>query len=311
MVRSDYRHDRRDLSHALRTRHSRRPAAHRPRRHRGAPTWTRPSTFYGRVFGMRCVHEETNEEQGVREAMLVGRPDADGRLRAAARPAVAGRRRSRSSSTAAGPGVQQVAYTVRRRRRGQRARCASAACGCSTTRRGAAPPARGSTSSTPRTPAACSSNWSNRLRPLSYPDAVTSDAQASVRYFTDTSCLIDIAPPDPASQRWLRPAPTGARRRVGGHAVQDILEAIMAAEGSPPIRTAELAGDRRAAGPRDATAASWSAPTRPRCSTAWPPATRTRASRCTCRRCRPRSSAPGEALVAVMASAINYNTVWT
>ena len=31
--------------------------------------------FYRDVFGMRCVHEETNEEQGVREAMLaVGRP---------------------------------------------------------------------------------------------------------------------------------------------------------------------------------------------------------------------------------------------
>ena len=39
--------------------------------------------------------------------------------------------------------------------------------------------------------------------------------------------------------------------------------------------------------------------------------TRTRASRCTSTRCRPPSSGPGEALVAVMASAINYNTVWT
>ena len=47
------------------------------------------------------------------------------------------------------------------------------------------------------------------------------------------------------------------------------------------------------------------------CSTASPAGTRTRASRCTCRTCRRRSSGPGEALIAVMASAINYNTVWT
>lgn len=68
--------------------------------------------FYERVFGMRCVHVETNEEQGVREAMLaVGPPGSDGgavQLLAPLSP----------SSTIAkflergGPGVQQVAYTV-------------------------------------------------------------------------------------------------------------------------------------------------------------------------------------------------------
>ena len=67
--------------------------------------------FYGRVFGMRCVHQETNEEQGVREAMLAVGPTAeDGcvQLLAPLSPA----------STIAkfldrrGPGVQQVAYTV-------------------------------------------------------------------------------------------------------------------------------------------------------------------------------------------------------
>src|ERR1700754_711520 len=26
--------------------------------------------FYAEIFGMHCVHEETNEDQGVREAML-------------------------------------------------------------------------------------------------------------------------------------------------------------------------------------------------------------------------------------------------
>jgi len=67
--------------------------------------------FYGRVFGMRCVHVETNEEQGVREAMLSVGPTPDGgflQLLAPLNP----------SSTIArfldrsGPGVQQVAYTV-------------------------------------------------------------------------------------------------------------------------------------------------------------------------------------------------------
>jgi methylmalonyl-CoA/ethylmalonyl-CoA epimerase len=67
--------------------------------------------FYGRVFGMRCVHVETNEEQGVREAMLAVGDTTDGgcvQLLAPLNP----------ESTIAkfldrnGPGVQQVAYTV-------------------------------------------------------------------------------------------------------------------------------------------------------------------------------------------------------
>ena len=67
-------------------------------------------TFYAETFGLRCVHEETNEEQGVREAMLaVG--DGDGpriQLLAPARP---------DSAIAKfldrnGPGLQQLAYTV-------------------------------------------------------------------------------------------------------------------------------------------------------------------------------------------------------
>jgi methylmalonyl-CoA/ethylmalonyl-CoA epimerase len=67
--------------------------------------------FYGRVFGMACVHVEENAEQGVREAMLsVGPSPAGGciQLLAPLTP----------SSTIAkfldrsGPGVQQVAYTV-------------------------------------------------------------------------------------------------------------------------------------------------------------------------------------------------------
>jgi crotonyl-CoA reductase len=42
----------------------------------------------------------------------------------------------------------------------------------------------------------------------------------------------------------------------------------------------------------------------------WPVATRTHARACTSRRSTSRAR-PGEAIVAVMASAINYNTVWT
>ncbi|MEV4465344.1 methylmalonyl-CoA epimerase [Micromonospora echinofusca] len=67
--------------------------------------------FYQRTFGMRCVHTEVNDEQGVREAMLAVGPDAEGgcvQLLAPLSP----------ESTIAkfldkkGPGVQQVAYTV-------------------------------------------------------------------------------------------------------------------------------------------------------------------------------------------------------
>jgi methylmalonyl-CoA/ethylmalonyl-CoA epimerase len=67
--------------------------------------------FYARVFGMRCVHQETNEEQGVREAMLAVGPDPDGGRLQLLAPL-------NSASTIAkfldrsGPGMQQLAYTV-------------------------------------------------------------------------------------------------------------------------------------------------------------------------------------------------------
>jgi methylmalonyl-CoA/ethylmalonyl-CoA epimerase len=67
--------------------------------------------FYGRVFGMRCVHLETNEEQGVREAMMAVGPSTAGgfvQLLAPLRPDTPiGRFLDRN-----GPGLQQVAYTV-------------------------------------------------------------------------------------------------------------------------------------------------------------------------------------------------------
>ena len=67
--------------------------------------------LHERVFGMRCVHREINEEQGVHEAMLsVGSSTEGGcvQLLAPLTP----------ESTIArfldrrGPGIQQVAYTV-------------------------------------------------------------------------------------------------------------------------------------------------------------------------------------------------------
>ncbi|GAA3277756.1 methylmalonyl-CoA epimerase [Dactylosporangium vinaceum] len=67
--------------------------------------------FYARVFGMRCVHEETNEEQGVREAMLSVGPTTEGGCLQLLAPL------SPSSTIAkflerSGPGMQQLAYTV-------------------------------------------------------------------------------------------------------------------------------------------------------------------------------------------------------
>jgi methylmalonyl-CoA/ethylmalonyl-CoA epimerase len=67
--------------------------------------------FYADTFGMRCVHEETNHDQGVREAMLAVGPDENGPRLQLLAPA-------RSDSAIAkfldrsGPGLQQVAYTV-------------------------------------------------------------------------------------------------------------------------------------------------------------------------------------------------------
>lgn len=67
--------------------------------------------FYERTFGMRCVHVETNEEQGVREAMLAVGPDESGgcvQLLAPLTPdSTIGKFLDKR-----GPGIQQVAYTV-------------------------------------------------------------------------------------------------------------------------------------------------------------------------------------------------------
>ena len=65
--------------------------------------------FYARAFGMAVVHQEVNEEQGVREAMLgVGDGAARVQLLAPLRPDSAIARFLDRS----GPGIQQVAYGV-------------------------------------------------------------------------------------------------------------------------------------------------------------------------------------------------------
>jgi methylmalonyl-CoA/ethylmalonyl-CoA epimerase len=66
-------------------------------------------TFYERVFGLVCTHDEVNEEQGVHEAMLAA-PDGGAmiQLLAPLRPdSPIGKFLDRS-----GPGIQQMAYTV-------------------------------------------------------------------------------------------------------------------------------------------------------------------------------------------------------
>src|SRR4051794_31685976 len=65
-------------------------------------------TFYAETFGLRVVHEETNEEQGVREAMLAVGDGPRLQLLAPARPdsAIA------KFLDRSGPGLQQLAFTV-------------------------------------------------------------------------------------------------------------------------------------------------------------------------------------------------------
>ncbi|MEE6257810.1 methylmalonyl-CoA epimerase [Plantactinospora sonchi] len=67
--------------------------------------------FYQRVFGMRCVHTETNTEQGVREAMLSVGPDPAGGCVQLLAPLTPDSPIARFLDRN-GPGVQQVAYTV-------------------------------------------------------------------------------------------------------------------------------------------------------------------------------------------------------
>jgi|SRR3954447_15682119 methylmalonyl-CoA/ethylmalonyl-CoA epimerase len=73
------------------------------------PDYDAAIAFYRDAFGLRVVHEEVNEEQGVREAMLaVG--DGDTRVQLLA-PLTADSAIARFLDRS-GPGLQQVAYRV-------------------------------------------------------------------------------------------------------------------------------------------------------------------------------------------------------
>jgi len=67
------------------------------------------SELYESAFGMRCVHQEVNEEQGVREAMMaVGDSGSYLQLLAPLSPdSTIGRFLDKN-----GPGIQQMAYRV-------------------------------------------------------------------------------------------------------------------------------------------------------------------------------------------------------
>ena len=78
--------------------------------------------FYERTFGMRCVHVETNEEQGVREAMLAVGDGSD--------PGPAARARHARVADRPLPGPQRARHAAhrlrgRRHRGGQRGSCAA------------------------------------------------------------------------------------------------------------------------------------------------------------------------------------------
>jgi methylmalonyl-CoA/ethylmalonyl-CoA epimerase len=66
--------------------------------------------FYRATFGMELLHEETNEEQGVREAMLGTGPEDGARLQLLA-PLHEGSAIARFLERS-GPGLQQLAYRV-------------------------------------------------------------------------------------------------------------------------------------------------------------------------------------------------------
>ncbi|MGH3098329.1 MAG: methylmalonyl-CoA epimerase [Streptosporangiales bacterium] len=70
--------------------------------------------FYESTFGMRVTHEETNEDQGVREAMLAPGPDTAGDAGAEIQLMAPARQDSAIAKflERSGPGIHQVAFTV-------------------------------------------------------------------------------------------------------------------------------------------------------------------------------------------------------
>ena len=68
--------------------------------------------FYERVFGLRCVHTEVNEAQGVREAMLAVGDDATGSAMIQLLAPLTPESTIAKFLDRSGPGIQQMAYTV-------------------------------------------------------------------------------------------------------------------------------------------------------------------------------------------------------
>jgi methylmalonyl-CoA/ethylmalonyl-CoA epimerase len=68
--------------------------------------------FHQRVFGMRCVHVETNQEQGVREAMLTVGPEPAGGGSLQLLAPLGDDSPIAKFLDRKGPGLHQVAYTV-------------------------------------------------------------------------------------------------------------------------------------------------------------------------------------------------------
>ncbi len=65
--------------------------------------------FYERTFGMSCVHVETNQDQGLREAMLA---TGDGRTRLQLLAPTTPESALARFLDRNGPGIQHMAYTV-------------------------------------------------------------------------------------------------------------------------------------------------------------------------------------------------------
>jgi methylmalonyl-CoA epimerase len=105
-------------------------------------------TWYHDHLGMIVVHEEINDEQGVREAMLAVRGAPGGSVQV--------------QLMAPLDDTCTIAKFIDKRGPGLQSGCAPQVCDCSTTPPAAGRRTRGSTSFTPRTPAASWWSWSSR-----------------------------------------------------------------------------------------------------------------------------------------------------
>ena len=68
--------------------------------------------FYERVFGLRCVHTEVNQAQGVHEAMLAAGPEGNGSAMIQLLAPLSPESTIAKFLDRSGPGIQQMAYTV-------------------------------------------------------------------------------------------------------------------------------------------------------------------------------------------------------